>query len=51
MTDSEEYKQLKEDEKKIYSKIIEGVTPEEEKKLYTELDTIRRRKTKIRERN
>ncbi len=51
MTDSEEYKQLKEDEKKIYSKIIEGVTPEEEEKLYTELDTIRRRKTKIRERS
>ena len=51
MNDSEEYKELKADERKIYGKIIDGVTPEEEKKLYTELDTIRRRKTKIRERN
>jgi len=51
MTESEEYKQLKEDERKIYEKIIDGVTPEEEKNLYTELDTIRRRKTKIRERS
>jgi len=51
MTNLEEYKQLKEDERKIYAKIIDGITPEEEKKLYTELDTIRRRKTKILERS
>ena len=51
MTDAEEYKQLKQDEKKIYAKIIEGVSSEKEEKLYRELDTIRRRKTKIRERN
>ncbi len=50
MNDSEEYKELKADERKIYGKIIDGVTPEE-KKLYTEFDTIRRRKTKILERN
>ena len=51
MDDSSEYKQLKEDEKKIYDKIIDGVTAEEEKKLYSELNTISRRKTKIRNRN
>ena len=51
MTDSEEYIELKEDEKKIYTKIISCVTLKEEKKLYNELDIIRRRKTKIRERN
>ncbi len=51
MTDSEEYQELKKDERKIYSKIIDGVTSEEEEKLYAELDTIRRRKTKLRERN
>jgi len=42
MNDSKEYKELKEDEKKIYRKIVNGVTPEEEKKLYTQLATIRR---------
>jgi len=47
MNDSKEYKELKEDEKKIYRKIVNGVTPEEEKKLYTQLATIRRRKAKI----
>ncbi len=51
MTDSEEYKQLKEDEKKIYAKIIDGVSSEEEEKLYRELGTIRRRKYKLRERS
>jgi len=51
MTDSEEYQELKKDEKKIYAKIIDGVTPGEEEKLYAELDTIRRRKYKIRERS
>ena len=47
MTDSEEYEQLKEDENKIYMKIGDGVNPEEKKKLYSELDTISRRKTKL----
>ncbi len=51
MNDSKEYKELKEDEKKIYRKIANGVTPEEEKKLYTQLGTIRRRKAKIRNRS
>jgi len=51
MNDSKEYEQLKEDEKKIKEKIRDGVTPEEEKKLYSELDTISRRKTKIRNRS
>ncbi len=51
MNDSEEYKELKIDERRIFDKIIDGVTPEEEDKLYRELDTIRRRKHKLRERS
>jgi len=51
MSDSEEYKELKKDERKIYAKIIDGVSSEEEKELYRELDTIRRRKYKLRERS
>jgi hypothetical protein len=51
MNDSEEYEELKKDERKIYRKITNGVTRKEEEKLYTELDTIRRRKAKIRNRN
>jgi len=51
MNDSEEYKELKIDERKIFDKISNGVTPEEEEKLYHELDTIRRRKYKLRERS
>ena len=47
MTDSEEYEQLKEDEKKIYMKIRDEVNPEDKKKLYSELGTIGRRKTKL----
>ena len=51
MSDSEEYNELKKDERKIFDKIIDGVTPEMEERLYRELDTIRRRKYKIRERS
>ncbi len=51
MSDSKEYKELKMDERKIYEEIFNGVTPEEEEKLYRELDTIRRRKYKLRERS
>ena len=52
MNDSKEYKELKIDERKIFDKISNGVTSEEEEeKLYHELDTIRRRKYKLRERS
>ena len=47
MTDSEEYERLIEDEKKVYVKIRDEVNPEDKKKLYSELGTIGRRKTKL----
>ena len=37
MNDSEEYKELKKDERKIYRKITNGVTRKEEEKLRFEI--------------
>jgi len=48
MNDLEEYEQLKEDETKIEKKMAEEITPKELEKLYYELDTISKRKAKIR---
>jgi len=48
MNDLEEYEQLKEDETKIEKKMAEEITPKELEKLYYELDTISKRKVKIR---
>jgi len=48
MNNLEEYKQLKEDEKKIEKKIAGNITPEELEKIYPELEKIILRKTEIR---
>ncbi len=48
MNSLEEYKQLKEDEKKIEKKIAGNITPEELEKIYPELEKIILRKTEIR---
>jgi len=50
MNDLEEYEQLSEDEEKIKKKLIEGVPSDESVKLFLELNTIKRRKIKIRNR-
>jgi len=47
MTNSEEYEQLIQDERKVYEKIRDEKNPEDRKKLYSELGTIGRRKTKL----
>jgi hypothetical protein len=48
MSSLEEYKQLKEDEKKIEKKIAGNITPEELEKIFPELEKIILRKTEIR---
>jgi len=47
MNNLEEYKQLKENEKKIEKKIAGNITPEELAKIYPELEKIILRKTEI----
>ena len=47
MNNLEEYKQLKEDEKKIAKKIAGNITPEELEKIFPELEKIILRKTEI----
>ncbi len=48
MNSLEQYKQLKEDEKKIEKKIAGNITPEELEKIFPELEKIILRKTEIR---
>jgi len=47
MNSLEEYKQLKEDEKKIEKTIAGNITPEELEKIFPELEKIILRKTEI----
>ena len=47
----DEYEKLKKDEQKIIEKIKESGSSDEIAKLYSELETISRRKTKIRNRS
>ncbi len=51
MTDQEEYEELKKEGQDIMKKIRESGSSDEIAELYLKLETIRRRKTKIRNRS